>query len=508
MPAAHIAPPELDALMQSARSEGPLQAVLDWLARPASSDPAHEAPLLAGCLALFAQAELEAHARVRVLDIFHDRALSCAITLKPELAANALPVPDALHAAADHLAGVLMQVARGYLDALRARITHKPSRAAGHAMLCVLDAYALSTLIAADLPAGFWSTAHALLMHTRTMGMPATQVAGSADAEQLYRELIALDLAQPPHLTPADFFNIADYVRSYSGAVQIQINAPHRDLDSWFWLDDESDRGPVPLLRSPPDTERGSHILYCSCQRLGQVLAHHLDLIDEGGNAAELYLPGCLGQVRTRRLLRRLQARWMAMPRRQFARRERGMAVRMLIGFDAIWQLLDKRDPAAEWGNQTTGWTLLNDSANGFALRMDSGPTGLIRPGMPVLIKGSGSRTWMICVVRWARSAHAGAVDVGVELLSHGAQAATVVFSDVEPRTTVHALRLPPLPRQRAHPALMLASGEARGRELLLAHMSGPGCRLGEARLSDLDLQTQAFELYELDELTAASGRG
>ena len=238
------------------------------------------------------------------------------------------------------------------------------------------------------------------------------------------------------------------------------------------------------------------------------MLAHHLDLIDEGGNAADLYLPGCLGQVRTRRLLRRLQARWMAMPRRQFARRERGMAVRMLIGFDAIWQLLDTRDPAAEWGNQTTGWTLLNDSANGFALRMDSGPTGLIRPGMPVLIKGSGSRTWMICVVRWARSAHAGAVDVGVELLSHGAQAATVVFSDAEPRTTVHALRLPPLPRQRAHPALMLASGDARGRELLLAHMSGPGCRLGEARLSDLDLQTQAFELYELEELTAASGCG
>jgi len=116
MPAAHIAPPELDALLQSARSEGPLQAVLDWLARPASSDPAHEAPLLAGCLALFAQAELEAQARVRVLDIFHDRALSCAITLKPELAASALPVPDALRAAADHLAGVLMQVARGYLE--------------------------------------------------------------------------------------------------------------------------------------------------------------------------------------------------------------------------------------------------------------------------------------------------------------------------------------------------------------------------------------------------------
>ena len=39
----------------------------------------------------------------------------------------------------------------------------------------------------------------------------------------------------------------------------------------------------------------------------------------------------------------------------------------------------------------------------------------------------------------------------------------------------------------------MLASGEVRGRELLIAHMSGPGCRLGEARLSDLDLQTQAF---------------
>lgn len=508
MSVAPDAPSEPDALLLSARNRGPLQAVLDWLARPTDGDPARDAPALAACLSLLTRADIEPQARVRVLDIFHDRALSCSISLKPELAASALPMSAELRAAADDLGNVLMQVARGYLDALRSRVARKPTRTAGHAMLCVLDAYALSSLTAASLPIGFWATAHALLMHTRTMAMPVTQVAGSADAEQLYRELIALELAQPPHLTPADFFNIADYVRSYSGAVQIQANAPHRDLDSWFWLDDESDRGPVPLLREPPDAERGSHILYCSCQRLGQVLAHHLDLIDEGGSAADLYLPGCLGQIRTRRLLRRLQARWMAMPRRQFARRERGMAVRMLVGFDAIWQLLDRRDPAAEWGNQTTGWTLLNDSANGFALRMDSGPTGLIRPGMPVLIKGSGSRTWMICVVRWARSASAGAVDVGVELLSHGAQAATVVFSDAEPRTTVPALRLPPLPRQRAHPALMLASGDARGHELLIAHMSGPACRLGEARLADLDLQTQAFELYELEELSAASGRG
>lgn len=497
-----------DSLLRSAKTGDPLRTVLDWLATPAAGDPGHEAAALATCLGVLAQARMDAPARVRVLDIFHDRALACATALKPQLAASGLPVQATLRDAADLLCDALMQIARSYLDALQARAAHKPSRAAGHAMLCLLDVYALRTLTAADVPPGMWTTAHALLMHARMMATPATQIAGSADAEQLHRELIALELAQPPHLAPADFFNIADYVRSYSGAVQIQSNPPHRDLDSWFWIDDEHDHGPTPLLRAAPDPERGPHILYCSCQRLGQVLAHHLDLIDEGGNVADMYLPACLGQTRTRRLLRRLQARWMAMPRRQHARRERGQAIRMLIGFDAIWHLLERRDPAADWDNQTTGWTLLNDSPNGFALRLDTGPTDLVRPGLPVLIKGSGSRNWMICVVRWARSASAGAIDVGVELLSHGAQAATVVFEASRSRAAVPALRLPPLTSHRPHPCIMLPPGEANGRDLLIAHNSGGRYRLGDARLSDLDLQTQAFELFEIEEMSANTSSG
>lgn len=490
------------------RSGDPLCSVLEGLARPPSGDAAADAAALADWLDLFEHSSQEAGARVRVLDVFHDRALACASALKPELAASALPVSAGHRAAADRLASVLLRIGNAYLHALQARAAHKPTRTAGNAMLCLLDAHALNSLTAAPAPDGLWRTAHALLMHARTMAAPATQIAGCADAEQLYRELIALELALPSHLAPADFFNIAEYVRSYSGAVQMQVALPHRDLDSWFWIDEEQDGGPVPLLRSAPDTERSQHVLYCSCQRLGQVLGHHLDLIDEGGSAADMHLPACLGQTRIRRLLRRLQMRWMAMPRRQHARREREAAIRMLTGFEAIWQLLDRRDPSAEWDNQTTGWTLLNDSANGFALRLDTGPTELVRPGVPVLIKGSGSRNWMICVVRWARSASAGAIDVGVELLSHGAQAAKVVFATAPSRGGVHALRLPPLTSRRPRAGIMLPPGEsAPGRDVVVAHLSGSRYRLVEARISDLDLQTQSFELFELDESGALPER-
>lgn len=77
---------------------------------------------------------MDAPARVRVLDIFHDRALACATALKPQLAASGLPVQATLRDAADRLCDALMQIARSYLDALQARAAHKPSRAAGHAM--------------------------------------------------------------------------------------------------------------------------------------------------------------------------------------------------------------------------------------------------------------------------------------------------------------------------------------------------------------------------------------
>jgi hypothetical protein len=110
--------------------------------------------------------------------------------------------------------------------------------------------------------------------------------------------------------------------------------------------------------------------------------------------------------------------------------------------------------------------------------------------------------------VRWARSASAGAIDVGVELLSHGAQAATVVFEASGSRAAVPALRLPPLTSHRPHPCIMLPPGEANGRDLLIAHNSGGRYRLGDARLSDLDLQTQAFELFEIEEMSANTNGG
>ena len=175
----------------------------------------------------------------------------------------------------------------------------------------------------------------------------------------------------------------------------------------------------------------------------------------------------------------------------------------MLIGFDPIWHLLEKSDATDDWESITTGWEIINDSANGLALRLTDGRTGLVRPGAPVMIKGVDSRKWLICVVRWARSTEPERMEIGVELLSHGAQSATVLFhDDASGRAPVAALRLPPLARQRSHPCLMLPRGAAKGRTLVIAHATSTRCRLGDARLSDLDLQTQAFELFELDEIS------
>ena len=90
-----------DSLLRSAKTGDPLRTVLDWLATPAAGDPGHEAAALATCLGVLAQARMDAAARVRVLDIFHDRALACATALKPQLAASGLPVHATLRDAAD-----------------------------------------------------------------------------------------------------------------------------------------------------------------------------------------------------------------------------------------------------------------------------------------------------------------------------------------------------------------------------------------------------------------------
>lgn len=495
--------PVIEGLLRDAQTGDTLRAVLDWLALSPDRNVAGYARALSSHMDLFEQVALTPAVRVRILDIFHDRAMACSAMLRPQLATSALPVGAELRNAADLLCASSMRLARAYLEALRTQVVHRPARVAGHAMMCVLDAYTLNVLIGATDPGGMWGTANALLMHSRTLETPPANASGTVDTEHLFRQLVALSLAQTPNLAPADFFSVSEYVRSYSGAVQMQAQTPHRDLDSWYWLDDECDRGPTALLRVPADDGRAGHTLFCSCQRLGQVLGQHLDLIDEGGSSADLHLPACLNDPATRRLMRTLQARWMAMPRRQHARRERTQQVRMLIGFDPIWRLLDTRDALHDWDSVTTGWEIINDSANGLALRLTDGRTGLVRPGAPVMIKGVDSRKWLICVVRWARSTAPDRMEIGVELLSHGAQSATVLFHEDTPgRMPMAALRLPPLARQRSHPCLMLPRGTAKGRNMVIAHVAGARCRLGDARLSDLDLQTQAFELFELDEIS------
>jgi hypothetical protein len=50
----------------------------------------------------------------------------------------------------------------------------------------------------------------------------------------------------------------------------------------------------------------------------------------------------------------------------------------------------------------------------------------------------------------------------------------------------------------------MFRSGTADGRDLFIAHSSASRCRLGDAQLSDLDVQTHAFDLFELKELPAS----
>jgi hypothetical protein len=160
------------------------------------------------------------------------------------------------------------------------------------------------------------------------------------------------------------------------------------------------------------------------------VLGQHLDLIDEGGDTGECIF------LRARKAIDTAPSAHAAVPldgdaaTSACARRTRTQQVLMLIGFDAIWQLLEHRDQSPDWENQTTQWVVRNDSPSGFALDLESGQTNLIRPGTPVLIKGLGHPQLddLRRPLGAQQSVRPGGS--GVELLSHGAQAATVVFRD------------------------------------------------------------------------------
>jgi hypothetical protein len=142
---------------------------------------------------------------------------------------------------------------------------------------------------------------------------------------------------------------------------------------------------------------------------------------------------------------------------------------------------------------------VINESAGGFAIMHVSGFIEGIVSGGVIALRAEPEHKWTICLVRWSRSDNPEHVELGLEILSNGAQAVDIAFrSATGARALRHALLLPALPALRSKFAILAPAGTYTARRFVMVAQSAH-VYITQGRLISLDLQTGSVELFQFE---------
>ena len=478
-----------------------LQAALDWLAAPPAEEPLAE--LVAFCAHLAGATGavppvLQWHT---IIEIFHGRAARIDAALKPLLLEAALPLPRRLRMVAQGLIEAHGALAAGYLRVLREGDPEKllrprrnqavlSARAIGH----LAEQQEIALLVAAPPPPNLWQQSLSILRLLRE-GFPpeATLPPDTVAADRILKRMLALAAAQPEACAGREIAFIADYLRGFSGAVEIQFSTP-ADGAEWHWLDEAGGHPPMALVRRQPPAD--SRPLFFSCQLLASAARNHLKRLTAGETPEALGLPAAAADENYRDTLARVADRWASPAKRRSHRRRSDSRVQVCARFDLLWGLLGG-EPDPSNPPPIAEWMVLNESAGGFAIMHVAGDMEGIVAGTALGLR-NGGEDWRLCLVRWLRSDNAEHVELGLELVSPGAQAVRAVFPakrGEEPRPEP-ALLLPTLPSLERGETLMTEHGRYAGGNFTLITEADGKLKVTECLIEDLVVQTAAVDVF------------
>jgi hypothetical protein len=484
-------------------SRQPIVTLREWLSTPtAAEDLVVELATAQEKFVLLDEALSGASDGDRVIELFQARCEALGTSLKRWLVAAELPIAESLRESADSLAMLFGETAglhqRAFsTKAVAADVSERPEAAivAARALKCLFEQYQLLVMVGASVPPGLWRNAHRCYAQARRESKAPSL--DQPDAERTYRELLALAAAQPATLSPIEVLSVVEYLSRFSATVEIaRRSSPDAD-DRSFWFDPTGDFEPVAVKRKAAPSD--GDIVFVSCSRLGQLAAEQVREIEAGTPPDHLHLPPQANEPVFRGLLRRLQESWIEPPARNLSRRRLSYEVSALVGFEAVRQRLagDTQNDAGHGTSDLSTWIVLNESPAGFALKHAGGETRGLTTGGVIAIRNDESRAWDVCVVRWLRSEVPGQVEIGVQLLSNGAQVVRIAFRNTRnPQPPVDGLLVPAVPAVRANEAILVPAGTCTSRRFLMV-TDADRTRVAQGRMVNLDLQTACVELLE-----------
>ncbi len=416
------------------------RAVAAWLDRLPFASPVETAQQLAMALYALNRHALDADDRYALLALYRPALARAAAGLEAQLADTGVPP----HAQQRQIGALLRELhvehSRGYKQVLSTNPKRfgrtSPKRigdAAARLMAALRDVQAACHLTRTPLPAGLWQEMHQLHAFVQASNLADGAADDAPPASLAYRQALLLALADPPHMSHAEFVHTRLYLEQFARLAQLRpLAAPS---PRGFAIRTDGDRAPTHVAANP-----GEGKLWLDTDALCRHLHDTAARLRSGETPRGIGLPAGMEGETSLTLMKRLLRQWSPGMQRAFKRyATTGSSVQVVAGVSAIHRLLEGETPAPqpdaeEAGSlpirdvgvltaapivvNTTRWTVDNDSASGLALSGTPDAPLNLKVGDPLALRADDAADWSLGVIRWLRMRDERVIELGVERLA------------------------------------------------------------------------------------------
>jgi hypothetical protein len=477
-----------------------------WLDTLALDTPVATARALTAQLQRVRGRELELRTLVELLDLLREKAEATVAAVEEQIRRAPLPLPLAEQHACSASEELLKQLGGSYLAA--AESARSAGRRTGTWILqaavsggleLALRSQKLAYRTYGTVPEWAWLHMHRLHAIAQGTGLARAKAQGQEAApEEIYIRALLLAFAQPAKFAPGDLDQVRFYVDRYAHLARIdpvELGSRSRHDKSRFLVRPGEPRPGFPLRRHGDAVPRKGDLLLV-CGPLVQKLQTQTEGLKKRMQPIKLGLPKSAEYPRYLLMLRSLAVLWGAQPSRRFPRALFHPRVELVSGFDQLWSFIgqaafqrrsdDPRTSAAHLPATST-WTVLNESADGFALRHLTGNAAELRVGEIVAMRPRDSAMLHLAAVRRARVI-AARLELGMQVISSRPTTAMIALpgpghTDPKLPRLVRVIFLHRLPGSGGAPGLLVKTDSAAvGNEFAVPYQG----RLTEMRVAGI----------------------
>jgi|APLak6261699311_1056244.scaffolds.fasta_scaffold00806_2 hypothetical protein len=465
-------------------------------------DTFHAATRLLEELKTLNRQKTEASLRIQALELY--RKVTHELTHDLEEVYGNTPVPMPLEAK-NHAAlaeAIWLETGYGYKRALvdlkQKLINFQENKQHSLVMLRIIEALkneALVNYLTYQLPSdSLWSDLHKVYFHALQLSLEDVEVPDyvnslhSKTINQVYSQMLLMNLANPQRLSKASIRKMSHYVGSLAKFAQLHGMGLIENPMGVFLIELDSKKPPVPYLknRNTPNVE--TDILFVTVE-VARHIHQQLKYIQDAKAQSNEPLPTAALEVVDEELLKHLIKYFGVSASRAFSRHEKNQSAELAIGLEAASILFRSTKRAKE--ETRSYWEIMNISPDGYAIKTTDLDNLKILVGELVSIKENEHSAWVVGYIVWLVT-KSQQIEAGVKLLAPNAKSVTI--KPESQNETLNALLLPPIPALQQPVSLIAEYGYIQAHTIVEMKEANKKSKL---KINQLVERTACFDRFE-----------